>query len=146
MLSRRSYSEEELREKLARFAAAEEIGEVLESCRRRNYLNDRRLADFLADKYLEKGKGYFYISAILEKRGIPGGIIDNLKEDFDFKREFGIAEDFFLKNRKKKKLSSLLFSLKNRGFSFTTINKLMDKYGKELNGQQSDKKTVSGLF
>lgn len=131
ILSRRSYSEEELREKLSDSASEEEISGILEECKRRKYLNDRALAEFLTEKYLKKGKGYFYISSILEKRKIPGGIIERIKEDFDFDREFGIAKDFFLKNRKKKKITSILFSLKSRGFSFPTINRLMNTYGKK---------------
>ena len=130
MLSRRRYSERELRDKLSGFAAEEEIDEILQECGRRKYLDDSSLAEFLTGKHINNGKGYFYISSILNKRGIPGEIIERIRDNFDFNRELAVAEEFFLKNRKRKKLSSLLFSLKNRGFSPHTINRLMNKYVK----------------
>lgn len=146
MLSRRNYSEQELREKLSGYASAQEIDEILQVCRQKDYLNDSRLAEFLVEKYLKKAKGYLYISSILEKRGISRDVIDRIKQDLDYNLEFRVAEHFFLKNRKKKKLSSLLFSLKNRGFSFRTINKLIRTYGKKLNGQQNNQDVVSELL
>ncbi len=126
MLSRRGYSEEELRERLRDFASEEEINEILRECKRKNYLNDKTLAELLADKYLKKGKGYFYIASILRKRGIPGDIIESFKENFDFENEFKTARKYFLENRKKKKLSTLVFSLKNSGFSFCTVHRLIN--------------------
>ncbi len=126
MLYRRSYSVGELREKLVDIASPEEIDEILEECKRRKYVNDRVLAAFLSEKYLKKSKGFFYILAILEKRKIPDDIIKEVRENFDFNREFKIARDFFLKNRKRKKISYLIFSLKSRGFSYPTINRLMN--------------------
>ncbi len=130
LLSRRGYSEEELREKLEPFASAGEVDEVLQECKRSNYLNDARLAELIAEKQLEKGKGYFFITSTLEKKGIPGDVIESIGKNFDFDREYAIAKDFFLKNRRSRKLASLLFSLRNRGFSFKTINKLMSTYVK----------------
>jgi SOS response regulatory protein OraA/RecX len=129
MLSRRGYSEAELREKLSGFASEAETNEIVEECKRFKYLNDKLLADFLVEKYLKKSKGYYYIFSVLEKRKISCDLIAQMKEDFDLEREYSAAKNFFLETlKKKKKKSSIIFSLKSRGFSLPTINRIMHKY------------------
>ena len=129
MLSRRGYSEGELREKLSNFASEAETNEIIEECKRFKYIDDKLLADLLVEKYLKKAKGYLYIFSILEKRKISCDVIAQIKEDFDLEREYTVAKDFFLKTRRrKKKESSVIFSLKSRGFSLPTINRIMHEY------------------
>ncbi|MBN1445640.1 MAG: RecX family transcriptional regulator [Candidatus Omnitrophica bacterium] len=130
LLAGKSYSEEELKEKLSEYAAEPGIDGIIEECVKRGYLNDRALAEYLAEKYLKKTKGYLYILSVLERRKIRQDAIEEVKRDFDFEREFSEAEKFFLKNRKKKKLSSLLFSLKTKGFSYRSINRIMNMHRK----------------
>jgi len=126
LLSARAYSEEEIREKIADEASDSETEQIIFECRKKNYLNDESLAERLIEKHLLKSRGLHYILSILKKRKVRKDVIDSVKENFDFKREFLEAEKFFMKNRKKKKLSSLFFSLKTRGFSYPTLNRLMN--------------------
>ena len=130
LLAGKSYSESELKEKLSGYAAESETEEIIEECVKRGYLNDMALAEYLAEKYLKKTKGYLRIISVLERRKIRQDAVDGIKRDFDFEREFAEAEKFFLKNRKKKKISTLLFSLKTRGFSYRSINRIINMYRK----------------
>lgn len=126
----KSYSEEELKEKLSGYAVESEIDGIIEKCVQRGYLNDTALAEYLAEKYLKKTKGYLHILSVLERRKIRQDAIEAIKRDFDFEREFASAEKFFFKNRKKKKISSLLFSLKTKGFSYRSISRIMNMHRK----------------
>ena len=130
LLAGKSYSEEELKEKLSGYAVDFEIDGIIEECVKRGYLNDMALAEYLAEKYLKKTKGYLHILSVLERRKIRQDAIEGIKRDFDFEREFAEAEKFFLKNRKKKKISSLLFSLKTKGFSYRSISRIMNMHRK----------------
>ncbi len=130
LLAVKSYSEEELKEKLAGYAVESEIDGIIEECVKRGYLNDRTLAEYLTEKYLKKTKGYLHILSVLERRKIRQDAIERIKRDFDFDREFSEAEKFFLKNRKKKKFSSLIFSLKTKGFSYRSLNRIMNMHRK----------------
>lgn len=130
LLAGKSYSEGELKEKLSGYAVESEINGIIEECAKRGYLNDMALAEYLTDKYLKRTKGYLHILSVLEKRKIRQDAIEGIKRDFDFEREFAEAEKFFLKNRKKKKISTLLFSMKTRGFSYRSINRVINMYRK----------------
>lgn len=131
LLGRKSYSEAELREKLSPDGEEKEIDEVIEECKRCHYLDDRELAEQILDKYLKKTKGFWYIISALEKRKIREEIIEEIKKNFRFDIEYRKAEEFVSKNRKKKGISSILFSLRSKGFSYPVLNKIAKKYLKE---------------
>lgn len=128
LLGRKSYSEAELREKLRDGAEEEEVEEVIEECKRHHYLDDRALAEYLVDRYLKKTKGFWYIISALEKRKIGEDIIQEIKDNFDFEVEYRKAEEFVNKNKREKDISSLIFSLKSKGFSYPVVNRIVRKY------------------
>ncbi|MCM8760135.1 MAG: recombination regulator RecX [Candidatus Omnitrophica bacterium] len=131
LLSRKGYSEAELREKIGDEAEQEDVEEVIERCKKHHYLDDKLLADYLVDRYLKKGKGFWYIISTLEKRKIKEEVIEDVKNNFNFETEYKKAEEFVQRNRKKKGISSLIFSLKSKGFSYPVINRIARKYFRE---------------
>ena len=128
LLGRRGYSEAELREKIKGDAEEDEVDEVIQECKRHHYLDDRALAEELVDRYLKRTKGFWYIISVLEKRKIGEDIIQEIKDNFDFEVEYRKAEEFVNKNKRKKDISSLIFSLKSKGFSYSTINRIAFRY------------------
>jgi len=128
LLSKKGYSEAELREKIGGDAEEEEIDEVIEECKKQHYLDDRALAEYLVDRNLKRTKGFWYIISALEKRKIKEDIIEEIKDNFDFDVEYRKAEEFVRKNRKKKGISSIIFSLKSRGFSYPVVNRVAREY------------------
>lgn len=131
LLGRKSYSEAELREKLLKYAGEKEVEEVIEECKKQHYLNERSLAEYLVKKNLQRNKGFWYIVSTLKKRKISEDIIREITENFDFDIEYKKAEEFVRKNRKKRGISSILFSLKAKGFSQPILNRIAGKYIKE---------------
>lgn len=131
LLARKVYSEAELRERIRDDAKEDEIEEVINKCKRYHYLDDRALADYLVEKYLERTKGFWYIISVLEKRKISEDIIEEIKENFNFEVEYKKAEEFVKKSRRKKGISSVIFSLKSKGFSYPVINRIIREYIKE---------------
>ncbi|MCM8830407.1 MAG: RecX family transcriptional regulator [Candidatus Omnitrophica bacterium] len=128
LLSRKSYSEAELREKISGEVEEEDIEEVIEECKKQHYLDDRALAEYLVDRNLKRTKGFWYIISALEKRKIKEEVIEDIKNNFNFEAEYKKAEEFVRKNRRKKDISSILFSLKSKGFSYPVINRIARKY------------------
>jgi SOS response regulatory protein OraA/RecX len=136
LLGLKSRSEAELREKICGDAEEEEVDEVIEECKRHRYLDDRALAEYIVDSSLKKNKGYWYIVSALEKRNIREDIIEEVKDSFDFETEFKKAEEFVCKNREKKSISSLFFSLKSKGFSSPVLSRIKQRYLKRGSKQQ----------
>ncbi|MCX8082867.1 MAG: RecX family transcriptional regulator [bacterium] len=136
LLGRKNYSEAELREKIRGDAEEEEIEEVIEECKKQHYLDDSALADYLVDRYLEKRKGFWYIISALEKRKIREDIVKEIKDNFNFEVEYKKAEEFVRKNRKRKDISSILFSLKARGFSYPVISRIAKEYIKGIDSTE----------
>lgn len=124
LLARRNYSEKELRNKLSEFDF-DVVEKILEKLKKKGFIDDKKLAERISEKGFEKKKGLYYIINNLKRRGIPEEIINQIKERFDFEREYKIAEDLILKKRKR----SLFLYLKGRGFSSETLLKLREKYG-----------------
>jgi len=131
LLSSKDYSEEELKEKLLKYHGKEKVENLLIKFKQKKLLNDRELAGNIVRNYFRRGKGIFYIESVLRRRKLSETIISSIKSAFDFQREYKIAEKYFLKHTGKKRFSSLIFSLKSKGFSFQTLGKLREKYGKQ---------------
>ena len=131
LLSRKDYSEEELKVKLLKYHEKEEVENLLIKFKQKRLIDDRKLAENVVGNCFRRGKGIFYIESVLRRRKLPETIISSIKSMFDFQREYKIAEKYFLRNTGKKKFSSLIFNLKGKGFSFRTLKELREKYGKQ---------------
>jgi len=129
LLGKKSYSKKELEEKLYKKFDKKEVKNIISRLCFYKYIDDEKLARDILTTSFEKNRGFFYILATLKKREIPEKIISKIKEEFDFEKEFCVAEEFFSKN-KKENPSTLILKLKSRGFSDETIQKIIDEYGK----------------
>jgi len=126
LLSKKSYSEEELKEKLSQFDKIVVDG-IIKRLKEDGLVDDKNLAEKIVEKFLERKKGLYYIIRELKRRKIPEEIINQIKENFDFQREYKIAEEL-VEKRKDKGVSGLFLFLKGKGFSSDTLNKIREKY------------------
>lgn len=127
LLSKKSYSENELKEKLSQYDK-NVIDEIIKRLKKDGLIDDKKLAEKIVEKFFERKKGLYYIIRELKRKKIPEEIITQVKENFDFQREYKIAKEL-VERRKNKKKSSLFLFLKGKGFSSSTFNKLREKYG-----------------
>ena len=125
LLSKKNYSENELREKLKLFDN-EVIDKVIEKLKEIGFIDDKKYALYIVEKCLEKKKGLYYIINTLRRKGIDEEIINKIKENFDFEKEYKTAQAL-IKKRKKKGKNNLFLYLRGRGFSSETINKLIER-------------------
>ena len=110
-------------------AGEEEIETVIKKLKELKYMNDGELAEKIVEDCFKRNKGFHYIINQLFRRKIPQEIIKKIEENFDYEREFKIGEEVFLRNRNKN-FSTILLNLKSKGFSYKTINRIGEKYGK----------------
>ena len=128
LLSRREHSVKELREKLKRKGAEEEIIEqVLERLLEEDWLNEGRFAESFTRSRVAKGLGPYRIRRELQERGVTGQDIANAMEPFEAQwfdlaievkqRKYGaeVEEDF----RERAKQQRFL---QYRGFSHEQIS------------------------
>ena len=121
-LARRDHSEKELREKLSRNFEFEEIDRAIQIAKDSGWMADpQELAEKVAKRLLEKGKGSFYIKNYLLQKGLPALEIDEELE-IDRGRELVAplierGEDYAKKQR----------YLKNRGYSPGVIRKVLSE-------------------
>jgi len=127
LLSKKSYSENELKEKLSQYDK-NVIDEIIKRLKEDGLIDDKKLAEKIVEKSFERKKGLYYIIRKLKRKKIPEEIINQIKENFDFQREYKIAKEL-VERRKNKSRSSLFLFLKGKGFSSDTFNKLREKYG-----------------
>ncbi len=127
LLSKKSYSENELKEKLSQYDK-NVIDEIIKRLKKDGLIDDKKLAEKIVEKFFERKKGLYYIIRELKRKKIPEEIIKEIKENFDFQREYKIAKEL-VERRKDKSRSSLFLFLKGKGFSSSTFNKLREKYG-----------------
>jgi len=128
LLSRREHSVKELREKLKRKGAEEEIIEqVIERLLEEDWLNEGRFAESFTRSRVAKGLGPYRIRRELQERGVTGQDIANAMEPFEAQwfdlaievkqRKYGaeVEEDF----RERAKQQRFL---QYRGFSHEQIS------------------------
>jgi len=128
LLSKKSYSEKELKEKLNQYDK-NVVDRIIKRLKKDGLVNDRNLSEKIVEKSLERKKGLYYIISILRRKGIQEEIINQVKENFDFEREYIIAKSL-VEKRKNKKGSSLFLFLKGKGISSNTLSKLREEYEK----------------
>ncbi|BAL80856.1 regulatory protein RecX [Caldisericum exile] len=105
LLSRKDYSEYELRGKLSTYFDSG-IEEVIFKLKERGLLSDERYALRLIDRYIKKKYGFLKIKVELEKRGLRefNDILSNLYTD-DLEKE---NIKYFLHKKPKEKLYAYL--------------------------------------
>ena len=124
LLARKSYSEEEVMERIGVDIASPAAKVIVNDLRTKGYLDDNRLAESIVEKLIEKGKGYHYILSELSRRKIKKDVIEKIENSFDYERELASAQKFWKENIKKKKPSAVFTSLMRRGFSSLTMEKI----------------------
>ena len=126
LLSKKDYSEKEIIEKFPSLSPS-----ILNRLKKLKLIDDYKLANEIIEKLKDKGKGYYYILACLERRKIKKEIIENFKRFYDFDEEFERCKKIIEKLKEKKTYGSILLYLKNRGFSENTIEKI-EEYLSEI--------------
>ncbi|MGC8976792.1 MAG: hypothetical protein ACP5OB_04140 [Candidatus Ratteibacteria bacterium] len=125
-MSKKDYSEKEIIEKFPSLSPS-----ILNRLKKLKLIDDYKLANEIIEKLKDKGKGYYYILACLERRKIKKEIIENFKRFYDFDEEFERCKKIIEKLKEKKTYGSILLYLKNRGFSENTIEKI-EEYLSEI--------------
>ncbi|MEE1674457.1 regulatory protein RecX [Agarivorans aestuarii] len=128
LLSRRSYSQQQLVQKLRQKGYQdEEVSDALEYAQQNAWLDDKSYAASLIRARLSKGYGKNYIKQYLQTKGISGDLANEVLEQDDwdwyqaielcFAKKFkqGIPSD----RMQKQKCTAYLF---RRGFDFELIN------------------------
>ncbi|MCS7180666.1 MAG: RecX family transcriptional regulator, partial [bacterium] len=87
LLSKKDYSEKEIIEKFPTITPS-----ILKKLKRQKFIDDFSLSQRIIEKLQNKGKGYYYILQELERRKIKKEIIEKLKKEYDFKKEFEICK------------------------------------------------------
>lgn len=128
-LARRGYSEQELRLKLSRDYADDDVEDAITHCRENNWLSaPEEIAERVAVELSRKNKGHRFINQFLKSKGLPpvekdldaevekakGIIASKLRHDFE--------TDGPLPFESKAKAQRLLM---NRGFDVETIRKVL---------------------
>lgn len=132
ILARRSYSEQEMRQKLAaKGYTATVIDQVAVSLLERGYLNDLVLCRLVFEQYYRSGKyGLRNIVIKLKQRGLSDQVISEIIETYDSALEWQRALIIVRKRFKvpevmdKRRIGQLLT---RRGFSFDTINRVFEE-------------------
>ncbi|VBB06007.1 regulatory protein recx [Lucifera butyrica] len=135
MLSRRSCSEAEVALQLKRKNVdGATVMAVISRLREYGYLNDAALCDLLLHKYSTSKK--YGIRAIVDKlkrRGLPGPVIQNVINSFDYAGELKKAQNLIQKYITAKPVSNYEIQTKvarflyTKGFSQHTINAILEE-------------------
>ena len=126
LLSRRDYSEKEIREKLLKKGFSEEIVErVVEYLKEEGYINDIELGERLKELAIERGKSKLYLKKKLYQKGIS-----NIEISYD--EELKAAVNLLKKKYKKEKdYRKVLKFLINRGFSYGVASEAAKEFIEE---------------
>lgn len=120
-------SEAKLRNTLEKKGYTEqEISEVIDYLKKRNFLNDERFARIVIEKNLRRKKGLNYIRYLLSSSGISETTISQiLAKMYPESLEYKIAKELF--SSLKKPLQKALYTLSSRGFTENTIEKIKEE-------------------
>ena len=130
-LAKRSHSEQELFVKLSRDFAESEVKASIEHAKKSGWLEDpQELSQKVALELDQKGKGALYIRSYLENKGLPPILIDPHKELEKalrvIEKKQKIGHSFANKRRSTEELQQIASILKNRGFEYEIIRKVVD--------------------
>lgn len=124
-LARRDHSEREIRQKLAKKFEPEDVDNVVEILKKRNWLpNDEEQALALAEKVAgtlhRKKKGLNYINGYLRQKGLPPVVKD---EELELEKARALVKTKFRKLEDvKDKAGRFLLA---RGFDSSTVRKVI---------------------
>ncbi|MCR4440895.1 MAG: regulatory protein RecX [Peptococcaceae bacterium] len=129
-LARRGYSSEEIKQALLRAGyGLPETDETVQRLQRAGYLDDENLArEIYSYHTTRKPRGPLYLKQLLEIKGIPRDIIDDVLADYDSDKEIETACRLANKYLLQKKYSpgTLAGNLARKGFSDETIRKVVE--------------------
>lgn len=128
LLSKKDYSEEELKEKFPDLPSS-----IINKLRQEKLIDDEKLAGRIVEYLQRKGKGYYYILRELERRKIKNQVIEDIKKNYDFEKEIERCGEVFQKLKDKKK-KSIILNLKARGFPDEIIEKVMENFFEKEKG------------
>jgi len=123
LLSKRDYFEKELKEKLYKKGySKEEIENVIKELKEEGYINDEKLLNRYKELSLQKGYSNLKLKKKLYQKT---EIIQNLSEEEELLSALNLLEKSF---KKEKNFINVVKFLKNRGFSWNTIQKAVKKF------------------
>ena len=132
LLNRKDYTEFELVEKLSNKGFGEAtIVDVVEYLKKKRFIDDERYVENYIYFRLKSGYGKFKIVHDLKKKGVDESLIYDKLKDIN---ELESARDVFerkmeiLKN-KDNATSKIFQFLQRRGYSYDTINELLNRRG-----------------
>ncbi len=132
LLNRKDYTEFELVEKLSNKGFSEAtIVDVVEYLKKKRFIDDERYVENYIYFRLKSGYGKFKIVHDLKKKGVDESLIYDKLKDIN---ELESARDVFerkmeiLKN-KDNATSKIFQFLQRRGYSYDTINELLNRRG-----------------
>lgn len=133
ILSRRSHSEYELRQKLhQKEYTVDEINQVIERLVPYGYINDIEFAQNLFEKYLRLKKYSFNIIICkLKQHGITDAVIKEVTEHYNYEEEWQSALKLVRSRFKSPDATTkekIYRFLGTRGFSSSTINKVSQAF------------------
>jgi len=135
LLSYRQRSRQEIKERLLRKDyGLEVVNQVLQILEQLDYIDDREFAISWTKDRITKGFGPYRIRRQLKEKGVAKELIESvLEEEYSSQLEYELAEKLASKKRvhyrdadayeRRNKLSQVL---KRKGFSFETINLVLD--------------------
>ncbi|RUR04923.1 regulatory protein RecX [Legionella sp. km772] len=139
LMAERSTSENDLKQRLEKEFADEPhldvlINETIMRLRELHLINDSRLAESLAQRYSHKGNRF--IQQILRQKGFSEEIITSVLKEVEDEGSRALAEAKKKLGRATKKSADetkrgLVCFLSGRGFSFETINSVIEELHEE---------------
>ncbi|ACO04903.1 MAG TPA: regulatory protein RecX [Persephonella sp.] len=126
LLSKRDYFSSELKDKLVKKGFdPEESDQVVQYLVQKGYLDDQKLKERLSSLLKEKGKSPIYIKKKFYSKGVE-------PPEISYDEEFETAYNLLKKKYKKEKqFHTVVKFLKNRGFSYSVIIDVANKFLEE---------------
>ena len=125
MISRREYSEAELKQKLElKNFSTDEIDQAIRAAKERKWLGQpEEMAQSLADQLHKKNKGIEFINNTLSEKGLPSVSRD---ENLELEKALSLVKNKYAKLNslsREEKIKAMRF-LTSRGFDSSTIKKV----------------------
>ncbi len=135
ILSKKDYTEFEIRNKLKRKEFNDDdTDNIVSKLKSLKFINDERFAENFLFFKSKSGYGTKKIAYSMKLKGLDEDIINKVLDSFD---ESEFADNVFIKHSEKiakeKNYRQKLFSyMLRRGFKYSTVSKLFDKYKEKI--------------